>query len=71
MTLFLVLGGVALPQTDPLYNLGILLDTGFMLNEQVAVMVRRSFAQLCFVYQLCLFLDEGALLMIIHALVTF
>lgn len=67
----LVLGGVALPQTDPVYNLGILLDSGHMLCEQVAIMDRRSFVQLCFVYQLCLFLDEGALLMITHALVTF
>lgn len=41
----LTVDGVALPQTDPVHNLGVLLDSQLLLKEQLAVLARRAFAQ--------------------------
>ncbi|KAM6466454.1 uncharacterized protein PHA67_012250 [Liasis olivaceus] len=65
----LVLDGVALPQTDPVHNLGVLLDSRLLLKEQVAVMAKRAFAQLRVVHQLHPFLDRESLQSVTHALV--
>lgn len=48
----LVLDRIALPQTDLVHNLGVLLDFQILLEKKVVVMARRTFAQLCVV--LCL-----------------
>lgn len=37
-------GWVALPQTYPVFNLGVLLDSQLLLEEQLATMSRRAFA---------------------------
>lgn len=65
----LELDGIALPQTDPVHNLGVLLDSRLLLEEQVAAMARRAFAQLRVVHQLRPFLDRDALRTVTHALV--
>lgn len=57
----LILDGITLSQTDPVNNLGVLLDSWLLLKEQVVVIVRRAITQLQFVHQLCSFLDEEAL----------
>lgn len=36
----LVLDGVVLPQTDPVHNLRVFLDSQLLLNEQIAVVAR-------------------------------
>lgn len=38
--------GVALSQADLVHNLGVLLDLKLLFEEQVAVVARRTFAQL-------------------------
>lgn len=38
--------GDALPQTDPVCNLGLFLDSQYLLDDQVALVARRVFAQL-------------------------
>lgn len=48
---------VALPKTDSVHNLGVILDLQFLVKEQVAVVAQRAFAQLHIVCQLCPFLD--------------
>lgn len=58
---FLVQDGIALLQKDLLHNLGVLLESSVEFSEQVAVLTRRTFTQLCFVCQLRLFLDQRAL----------
>lgn len=41
----LVLAGFALPQTDLMHNLGVLLDLELLLKEEVVVVAQRAFAQ--------------------------
>lgn len=69
---FIIFGPVwsALPQRDPVHNLGVLLVSQILLNEQVAVVARRAFAQPRLVHQLCLFLNWQVLFSVIYALVT-
>lgn len=43
-------GWVALPQIDPIHNLDVLLDSQLLLKEQMAVLTRTAFAQLCVVF---------------------
>lgn len=50
-----------------MHNLGVLLESQILLDEQVA---KRSFAQLCVGCKLHMFLDHRALLMVTHVLVT-
>lgn len=52
----LVLNGGELPQTEPLHNLGVLLQGEFLLEEQEAVVDRRAFAYLHVLCQLLSFL---------------
>lgn len=54
--------GVALPQTDEVYNLRVFLDSQVLLDEQMTAVATRAFPQLCVVYQLHLDLDQEALL---------
>lgn len=63
----LVLNGVALPQTDPVYNLEVLLDLQLLLEEQVAVEARRAIAHFHVVHQLHPFLDQKVLFTITHS----
>lgn len=51
-------GGLAIPQTDPVYNLGVLLDLQLLLKEQVSVAARRAFVQLRVLYQLWPFVAQ-------------
>lgn len=60
----------AAPVTDPVTNLRIFLDLQHLLEEQVTVMDRRAFAQRKVVCQLFPFLNQHALLRVIHTLVT-
>lgn len=50
----LVLDGVALPQMNPVHNLGVLLESWFLLEDPVPGVARRAFAQLRIV---CQFID--------------
>lgn len=43
---FLVLDGMALPQTDLVHNLVFFLDSRLLLKKQVAIVARRCFTQL-------------------------
>lgn len=58
-----------LAQTDPVCNLGILLNSQLLLDEQVAVVARRTFSQLHLRHQWS-FLDQQAQLTLTHTLVT-
>lgn len=62
----LVLDGINCPKKDPGHNLEVFLDSQLFLNEQVAVLAGRNFAQLCVVCQLHLFLDQQTLLTVSH-----
>lgn len=53
----LVLDRIALPQTDLVHNVGVLLDLQILLEKKVAVMARRTFAKLCVV--LCLLISRS------------
>lgn len=53
----LILDGVALPHTGPMYNLEVILDLLLLLEEKVVVVARKAFVQLQFVHQLRSFLD--------------
>lgn len=64
---FLVLEGVALPQTDLVCSVGVLLD---LLKEQVAAMARRTFAYFLVMRQLPLHLAQDDPFTVTHALVT-
>lgn len=48
----LVLDGIILPQTDPVHNLGFLLDSQLLLEGQMAVGAKRAFIQLHIVHKL-------------------
>lgn len=67
----LVLDGEALPQTYPVHNLGVVLDSCHLLKDQVSLVVRRAFVWLHLVYQLHPFLDEEAFLSVIIILWLF
>lgn len=56
--------------TDPMHNPLVFLDWWLLLEKHVTVMAKRAFSQLHIRCQLCLFLDQGALLIVIHTLVT-
>lgn len=45
---------------------GFLLGSRLLIKEQVAVLVEMAFARVCVVWQLCPFLDQGALLTVTH-----
>lgn len=51
-------------------NVGVLLHSRLLLKEQVVVRAKEALAQIHLVHQLCPFLDQEALIMIIHALIT-
>lgn len=59
-----------LTQTDLVHNLGVLLNSQLLLEEQMAVLARRVFAQLCIVHHLCPFFNNEALLTVTCTLVT-
>lgn len=67
--LCLILDGVALPQTNTMFNLGVLLDSQLPLKKQMAVVAKRTFAQLWVVNQLFPFPDWNTLLSITYAFV--
>lgn len=56
-----ILDRISLPQTNPVQNLGVLLDLQVLLKGQVAVVVRRAFVQLHAVCQLCPYLTHETL----------
>lgn len=56
-------------QTDLVHNLGILLDSQLLLEEQVEVGARRIFAQLHLVHPLWPFLDKQSLCSVTHTLI--
>lgn len=41
----LVLDGTAIPHINPVYNLGVVLDSLLLLSEHMAIMARRAFEQ--------------------------
>lgn len=59
------------PKKDLIHNLGILLDSQLLLYLQTEAVNRRVIAQLWLMYQLCVFLKQEALTIIIHFLTIF
>lgn len=64
---FTIFDEVALTHGDLVCNLGAILDSQLLLEEQVTFVIRRAFAQLQLVHQLLPFLDRKALLSVTHA----
>lgn len=60
-----------LPKKDLIHNLRILLDSQLLLYQQIEAVNRRVIAQLWLMYQLCVFLKQEALTIVIHFLTTF
>lgn len=57
---------IALYPTASIHSLGVLLDSGLLLNEQVPAMTRSTYQQLGPVCQLHPFLDKRVLALVIH-----
>lgn len=64
----LVLDGVLLSLSEPVHNLGVLLDSCLLLEDQVVGVNKRAFAQLRFVHQLQPFLDHNSICSVTQAL---
>lgn len=68
--MFSVLDGVALSLKKQVCHLGVLLDPGLVLDEQVATVVRSAFYQFCLLSQLMPFLGRKERPIAVCALVT-
>lgn len=67
---FVGLDGVALHLEDQLYNMWILLDFWLLLEQQIQMVAREVFGQLCVVHHLLSFLDEKVLNTGNHAVIN-
>lgn len=64
-----LVGGAALPQKEQIFNLKVLLDSGLLLNQQVAVMFKDTIHQLWLVSHPSPFLGRKDLVTAVHVLV--
>lgn len=58
----LSLDGIAFSLSRLACNLKVFVDSQLLLEEQVSAVARKTFVQFHLVYQLCHFLDQGALM---------